>query len=142
MKRFIFSISLALSLFSLQAFASDGNTPDVLNIFYKKFRTAENVNWSTVDDMLRIGFTSNGRQQYAYYSNDDLVVLATEIKEEELPADMKQQLHEDYKEFTVSRVYELTRNNLKEYCVVIDGANRHITLKGKSKLKFCFDERK
>ena len=127
MKRLIFSFSLALSLLSLSSFASDGNTPDVLNTFYKTFKSAENVNWSTVDDMLRIGFTSNGHQQYAYYSNDDLIVVATEIKAADLPLAMKQQLEEEYKGFAISTVYELNRNNLKEYCVVIDSATRHIT---------------
>ncbi|HWI91788.1 MAG TPA: hypothetical protein VNT20_10975 [Flavisolibacter sp.] len=140
MKRLFFTVSLFACLFSLPAFAKDKNIPDVLTSFYKTFQNAANVNWSVVDDMLRIGFTTNGREQFAYYSNDELVVVATELKAEELPAALQQQLSA-YKGYHVSRAYELNNNNVKEYCVVIDNSSRHITLKGKNKLKICFEDR-
>lgn len=142
MKHLFFTLSLVACLFGSSAFAKKTHVPDVLPSFYKTFQNAQNVNWSEVGDMLRIGFTCNDRYQYAYYTNDELVVVATEIKVAELPEAMKQQLDEEYKGFAVSQVYELSRNDLKEYCVVIDSATKHITLKGKSKLRFCFEERK
>lgn len=141
MKRLFFSISLAACLFSLPAFASDKNIPDVLSSFYQAFRNAQNVNWTEVDDMLRIGFTLNGHQQFAYYSNNELVVVAKEIKMEELPAPLKTQLTA-YKGYTVSHVYELVKDNVKEYCAVLDSPSKHITLKGKKGWKRYFDERK
>jgi hypothetical protein len=112
-----------------------------LTSFYKTFQNAQNVNWSEVDNMLRIGFTMNGREQFAYYSSDELVVVATEIKVKELPEALQQQLAA-YKGYTISRVYELNRNNVKEYCVVIDSSSKQISLKGKNKWKVCFEERK
>ena len=93
MKRLFFTATVFACLLSLSSFGSERNLPDVLQSFYKTFRNAQNVNWSEVNDMVRIGFTMNGREQFAYYSNDDLVVLATEITTEELPPVFKSEAH-------------------------------------------------
>ena len=140
MKRLIFSIGLAACLFSLPAFASDKNIPEVMSSFFQTFRNAQDVNWTEVDDMLRIGFTLNGHSQFAYYSNNELVVVAKEIKMEELPLTLKTQLAE-YKGYVVSHVYELVKDNVKEYCAVLDSPSKHIALKGKKAWKRYLDER-
>jgi len=140
MKRLLL-ISLATCLVSVSAFAAETNFPDPLNSFYKTFQNAQNVNWTEVDDMLRIGFTMNGHHRFAYYSNDELVVVATEIKVEELPEALNTQLSE-YKEYVISQVYELNKDNTKEYCVVLDNSLKHLVLKGSNKLKLYTEERK
>lgn len=137
MKHLFFMVSLVACLLGKPVLASDGNVPDVLILFYNTFQNAQNVSWSEVDDMLRIGFTLNGREQFAFYSKNELVVVATEIKVEELPDVLQQQLS-FYKEYKVSQVYELNRNNVKEYCAVINNSGRRIALKGKNKWKLCF----
>lgn len=137
MKRLVFA-GLFTCLLGFSSFAADKNVPDALQTFYKTFKNAQNVNWTEVDDMLRIGFTMNGRQQFAYYSNDDLVVVATEIKAEELPEVLKTQLS-GYKEYAVTQVYELDQNKSKEYCVVLQSASKHIVLKGKNKWRVYID---
>jgi len=134
MKRLFFGCTLVASLLSFSSFANERNVPDVLSSFYKTFHNAQNVNWTEVDDMLRIGFTVNGRQQFAYYSNDDLAVVATEITTEELPETLKTQLS-DYKEYTVKQVYTLEKDKSKEYCVMLESPSKHIILKGRNKLK-------
>src|SRR5690242_15367507 len=139
MKQLFFTIALATCLFSLLAMATDKNLPDVLKSFYQTFQNAQNVNWTEVDDMLRIGFTVNCRQQFAYYSNDELVVVAKEIKSGELPQGMKAQLSA-YKGFNITQVYELNKNNAKEYCAVMDSPSKHIVLKGKNKWKVYIEE--
>jgi hypothetical protein len=141
MKRLFFTIGMAVCLVSLSAFASEKNLPDVLKTFYKTFQNAQNVSWTEVDDMLRIGFTSNGHQQYAYYSNEELIVVATQIQVEELPESLKAQLSE-YKEYSIIKVYELNNNNVKEYCAVLDNSSNHFVLKGKSKWKVFVEEKK
>lgn len=140
MKHLFFSVCLFACLFSLPALAKDKNFPDVLTSFYKTFQNAQNVNWSEVDDMMRIGFTLNGREQFAYYSNDELVVVASEIKVEELPEALQQQLSV-YRGYKISKVYELKKDNVKEYCAILDNSSRHISLKGKNKWRICFEEK-
>jgi hypothetical protein len=139
MKRF-FLASLAACLLSLSSFANDKNIPDALQSFYNAFRSAKNVNWTQVNDMLRIGFVLDGHQMFAYYSNDELVVVASEIKKEELPQALKAQLSE-YKGYAVTEAYELTNNKSKEYCVVMENASKRIILKGKNKWKTFVDPR-
>jgi hypothetical protein len=69
-----------------------------------------------------------------------LVVVATEIKADELPETLKAQLAE-YKG-SVTQVYEMNKNNVKEYCVVLDTPSKHIVLKGKNKWKMYLEEKK
>jgi len=140
MKRLFFTASILACLFSLSSFANEKNVPDVLQSFYKKFNNAQNVNWTEVNDMLRIGFTINGRQQFAYYSNDDLVVVATEIKIEELPETLKTQLSQ-YKGYVVTQAYELNKSESREYCVMLQSPSKTMTLKGKNKWKVYIEER-
>ena len=139
MKRLFFTATVFACLLSLSSFGSERNIPDVLQSFYKTFRNAQNVNWSEVNDMVRIGFTMNGREQFAYYSNDDLVVLATEITTEELPQNLKTQLSE-YEGYGVTKTYQLTKNDAKEYCVIMQGPSK-ITLKGKKRWKVYVNEK-
>jgi len=139
MKR-LFLASLAACLLSLSSFANDKNVPDALQSFYNTFRSAQNVNWTEVNDMLRIGFVLDGHQMFAYYSNDDLVVVASEIKTEELPETLRAQLSA-YTGYVVTQAYELTNNKSKEYCVVMESASRRIILKGKNKWKTFVDPR-
>jgi len=137
MKRLLFA-GLVTCLLGLSSFTADKNLPDVLQAFYKTFKNAQNVNWTEVDDMLRIGFTMSGHQKFAYYSNDDLVVVATEINVAELPEALKMQLS-DYKEYSIMQVYELDQSKSKEYCVVLQSASKHIVLKGKNKWRVGID---
>jgi len=140
MKR-LFFIGIAISFLGLSSFALEKNLPDSLKSFYKTFQNAQNVNWTEVDDMVRIGFTLNGHQQFAYYSNDELIVVATEITTGELPGEFKNQL-EGYKGFVVSNVYMMNQDGMKEFCVVIDSPSKHIILKGKKKLIVYLEEKK
>ena len=139
MKR-LFFVSLAACLISLSSSASEKNVPSVLKSFYKTFHNAQNVNWTEVDNMVRIGFTLNGHSQYAYYDNEELVVVATEIKTDELPKTLQDQLT-DYKG-VVTQVYEMNKNNVKEYCVMLDSPSRYFVLKGKNKFSVYLEEKK
>ena len=139
MKR-LFFVSLAACLISLSSSASEKNVPPVLKSFYKTFYNAQNVNWTEVDNMIRIGFILNGHSKYAYYDNDELVVVATEIKTDELPKTLQDQLTA-YKG-VVTQVYEMNKNNEKEYCVMLDSSSKHFVLKGKDKLSIYLEEKK
>jgi len=140
MKRLFFAASFIACLLSFSSFANEKNLPDALQSFYKTFRSVQNVNWTEVDNMLRIGFVQDGHQKFAYYSNDELVVVATEIKTEDLPETLKSQLSE-YKGYVVTQVYELSSNKDKEYCVAMENSSKHIVLKGKTKWKTFVGER-
>lgn len=139
MKRISF-VFLAMCLISFSSFASVRNIPAVLQSFFKTFQNAQNVNWTEVDGMLRIGFVSNGQTRFAYYSNDQLIVVATEMQTEELPASLKNQLTQ-YKG-VVTQAYEINNNNEKEYYVVMESPSKHIVLKGKNKWRVYLEEKK
>lgn len=139
MKR-LFFVGLAACLITLSSFISEKNVPEVLNTFYKTFNNAQDVNWTEVDDMVRINFTLNGHSHHAYYMNATLVVVATEIQIEELPETLRFQLAE--LKGTITEVYQMNKNNRKEYCVTLDTASKRIVLKGTNKWRVLFEEKK
>src|SRR4051812_27571591 len=131
MKRLIVTLSLAACLIGLSSYANEKPVPDVLQSFYHTFSGAQSVSWTEVDGILRIGFTVDGQQHFAYYADNELIVVAKEIKAEALPLSLQDGLTK-YSDYTITQVYELEKNKTKEYCVVIDKASRHITLKGRN----------
>jgi hypothetical protein len=141
MKRLFFIITLVACLASISSFATETNSPDVLRRFYDTFKNAQNVSWTEVDDMLRIGFTLNGQQQFAYYCDNELVVVATEIQSQELPKTLKTQLSK-YNGYIVTQVYELNKDNVKEYCIVMDSPSKHVVLKGRTKWRVYLEQKK
>lgn len=134
-------MSLALLLTGLTASAAGNSVPDVLQSFYRTFQNAQDVNWTTVDDLLRIGFTLDGHRKFAYYSNDELVVVATQIGIEDLPADLREQL-QSYKDYQVSQLYRLVSGKTGGYCAVLDKGSKHVVLKGKNRWKVYMEERR
>lgn len=105
-------------------------------VFFTPFAKAQNVNWTEVDGMMRIGFKLNGQEHFAYYSGTELLVVATEIKIENLPVQLQNDLAK-YKDYTVSQTYVLEKDGVKEYCVVLDKGSKHLILKGRNKWKLC-----
>lgn len=134
MKRIFFTACLAACLAGFSSFASERISPDILSSFFHTFKKAENISWVEVDDMLRISFTQDGQQRFAYYSNDELVVVATEIKVQELPSALQEQVAK-YKDYKVTQVYQLEAVNMKEYCVMLQNSDGELILKGKNKLR-------
>jgi hypothetical protein len=141
MKRLIVTLGLAACLIGFPSYANNKPVPDVLESFYHTFRGAQSVSWTEVDGILRIGFTVDGQQHFAYYADSELIVVAKEIKAEVLPLSLQNGLTK-YSGYTITQIYELEKNNTKEYCVVIDNASSHITLKGKNKWSVFIDEKK
>jgi uncharacterized protein YaiE (UPF0345 family) len=141
MKHLFVTLSLAACLISSSSFASGKITPDVWKTFYHTFSTAQDVTWTEVEGMLRIGFTLNGQQHFAYYSDGELVVVATAIKTEALPIQLQNDLAK-YSGYVISEIYELGKNKTKEYYVVLDNASKHIVLKGTNKWSLYLQEQK
>lgn len=132
MKHFFFSVALLGFLAGFSSFAAETNVPNVLQSFYHTFKKAENVNWTKVDDMMRIGFTLNGQEHFAYYEEDKLVVLAKEIQLSELPARLQDPLTK-YHGYSITKAYELNKEGTREYYLVLDNGTQHLVLNGTKK---------
>lgn len=139
MKRLLVILGLITCLFTSSSYARK-NYPEGLAHFFITFHKAQNVSWTEVEGLLRVGFTLDGQTHFAYYSGDELLVVATEIKTEDLPMSLQNDLTK-YKDYTVSRTYVLEKDNVKEYCVVLDKGNKHLVVKGKEKWKVCLQEK-
>lgn len=129
-----FACSIALSSFSTKP-------ASVPRTFYRQFHGATRVNWSDVDGMLRVAFYLNGQNQYAFYSGDELLVVATEIETQQLPATLRHDLH-NYAGYTITQAYVLQSSGVKQYYVVLDNDTTHLTLQGKKHWKVFRKEKK
>lgn len=132
MKRLFMTLSLAAILVSASLCAHAGG-PDVLNSFYHTFSNAQDVTWTEVDGMTRIGFTLNGQEHFAYYSDENLVVVAKKIKEADLPEQLQSELKSVYGGYAVSDIYEVAGSGRKEYCATVSGNSKQLILKGSKK---------
>jgi len=141
MKRLFVTLGLAVMLISNSSFASS-DPQDALSTFYKKFGNAENVTWSDVDGMTRIGFTIHGQEQFAYYNNNDLVVLAKRIDVTELPSSLQKELSSHYGDYTKSELYAVESNGGKEYYITLDNSSKHLVLRGIKKWAVFLKEKK
>lgn len=141
MKRLFVTLGLAVMLISNSSFASS-DPQDALSTFYKTFRNAENVTWGDVEGMTRIGFTILGQEQFAYYNNNDLVVLAKRIEVKDLPAALQKELSTKYSDYAQSELYEVESNGTKEYCITLDNGSKHLVLKGTRKWGVFLKEKK
>lgn len=140
MKRLFVTLGLAAMLISTSSFANT-DPQDALSTFYKTFRNAENITWSDVDGITRIGFTVHGQEQFAYYNNDELLVLAKRIDVSELPSSLQQGL-KSYSNYAQSELYEVESDGSKEYYITLDNESKHLVLRGIKKWGVFLKENK
>lgn len=141
MKRLFVTLGLAATLISTSSFASS-DPQDALSSFYKSFRNAENITWSDVDGMTRIGFTVNGQEQFAYYNSQDLIVLAKRIDVKDLPTSLQEELSTSYSNYTKSELYAVESNGSTEYYITLDNSSKHLVMKGIKKWGVFLKEKK
>jgi hypothetical protein len=130
MKRLFFILSLSVCLISTSAFA--GN-PVALQSFYQNFSSAHNVTWTNVNGLTKISFILNEKEMFAYYEGTELVVLATQISQTQLPQSLQNDLKKKYSECTVSGIFQCEKDGSTQYFISLDNAKKHLTLTATSK---------
>ncbi len=134
MKRLVMATSLFILSFGTSAFATDNNYPAFLSTFFKTFSSAEHVSWELVDGFTRVSFQIKGKQNFAYYNEDNaLVVVTTPLHVSDLTTSMQSKLRSQYENYTVSAVYECAAGNKKNRYVVLENDKKQliVTMRGK-----------
>ena len=125
----ILTLAIAVSTFS--AFASDENVNQkVLNAFKKEFNTAREVEWTTGSNYYKATFVYNEKHVFAYYNeNGELLGLTRYLSPVDLPMNLQKNLKNDFREYWISDLFEIAKNDGTAYFLTLENADTKIVLK-------------
>ena len=135
MRQLIIAFTLIASVYTTKSFAAEKNiSPIVMETFHHSFKDAKNVTWEETNGLIRVNFMSEGKESYAYYTNEgELMVVAKQVSITELPNGLQTDLKNKYSDYTVINVYSLESDDHNEFCVVLSKDNKTLTLQGSYK---------
>lgn len=132
MKKLTTIATAALLLFSVSAFASNGDevTAKVKFAFEKDFTKAKNVNWKKTGDFYFASFIMNDFIVDAAYNEEgELIGISRKIAIEQLPLSISLALSQKYSGYTISEdATELTFNGETKYFVTVVNAKQALRL--------------
>ena len=132
MKKILLSAAFALSLVTNSLFAS--GIPDVnakaLSTFNSQFTNATDIEWSAGNDFYKATFLYNSNYITAYYNIEgDFVATIRNITSSNLPLMLQTKLKNNYSDYWISSLYELTKNESTSYYITLENADQKIILK-------------
>jgi hypothetical protein len=135
MKRFFFTLTLALGLFSLSSFANDNDdvSPVALASFKTSFKNANEVSWSVNDLYYKASFTMNGQYIAAFYDLEGkMVAMTRNITSIQLPLSLQSSLKKHYGGYWISDLFEMANDGVTSYYITIENGDSRIVLKATS----------
>ena len=125
----ILTLAIAVSTFS--AFAGEEKVNQkVLNAFKKEFNTAREVEWTTGSNYYKATFVYNEKHVFAYYNeNGELLGLTRYLSPVDLPMNLQKNLKNDFKEYWISDLFEIAKNDGTAYLLTLENADTKIVLK-------------
>jgi hypothetical protein len=134
MKHLFFALCF-ISCMGMKVFASDVKvSPTILESFQTTFSNASNAVWTEVNGMYRVEFTEGSQHNYAYYNaSGDLIVVSKQISMDKLPNALQQDYQSRFSDYAVVDVYQFNSNEKTDYYLVIENADKQITLHAASK---------
>jgi len=132
MKKILLSSAFALSLVTNSLFATV--VPDVnakaLTAFTNQFTNASDVEWSAGNDFYKATFLYNSNYVMAYYNTEgDFVATIRNITSGNLPLMLQTKLKNNYSDYWITNLYELSKNEGTSYYITLENADQKIILK-------------
>jgi hypothetical protein len=131
MKRLAIALSLFATVFTTSSFASDGIVaPEVLKSFQTTFATAKDINWSVTEELYKVHFTMNGQHITAFYKMDGMMAALTRnITVMQLPVNLQTSLKNEYSNYWVSDLFEVSSEEGTQYYVTLENADVKLIMK-------------
>jgi hypothetical protein len=129
MKKMIMTLAIVVS--TLSGFAGEEKvSPKVLDAFKSEFNTAKEVEWAAGKDYYKATFTYNEKHVFAYYNADgELLGVTHYMSPVDLPMNLQINLKKSYKNFWVSDLFEVAKNDGTGYYITLENADTRIVLK-------------
>lgn len=139
MKKFLLSAAFALSLVINSLLAA--GVPDVnakaLTAFNNQFTNATDVEWSAGNDFYKATFLYNSNYVTAYYNIEgDFVATIRNITSVNLPLMLQTKLKNNYSDYWISDLYELSKNEGTSYYISLENADQKIILKSSGDIEW------
>ena len=132
MKTVVIALTLLASVFTKASLANDAKavTPEVLKAFQSTFATAKGADWTVTDDLYKVQFALDGQYITAFYKADGTIAAITRhIPSVQLPVNLLTALKNDYKEYWISELFELSNDEGVQYYVTLENADAKTVLK-------------
>lgn len=102
----------------------------VLDAFNREFRTAKEIIWTIGASYYEASFVYNDQYITAYYNMDgELIGLARNIMQEYLPLALQIDLKKNYKDYWISNLFEVAKDNDTAYYITVEDADAKMVLK-------------
>lgn len=134
MKRFLGTLTIALSFISLSSFAADREVaPKAIESFNSSFKNATEVNWTITDSYYKANFALNGQYITAFYDdNGSMIALTRNISSLQLPIALQADLKKSYDSYWISDVMEVANEEGTAYYITLEDADTKLILKSSS----------
>jgi hypothetical protein len=102
----------------------------IVKSFQKEFAGAQNVQWVTTKDFVKVTFTLNEQVVYAFYAQDgNLLGVTRNILSTQLPISLFTDLKKNYPSHWITDLFEMATNNENTYYVTLENSDQKLVLK-------------
>ncbi|OQP50661.1 hypothetical protein A4H97_02130 [Niastella yeongjuensis] len=102
----------------------------VIKSFEKEFAGAQNVQWTTTKDFVKVTFTLNEQVVYAFYEpNGNLLGVTRNIVSSQLPINLFTDLKKNYNTHWITDLFEMASNHENVYYVTLENSDQKLVLK-------------
>ena len=126
---------LLMSLFFAACFAAgdkhkEGTNQLALASFRMDFTGAQNVSWSRVNGLDKVGFSYNGQVLFAYYQPDgQLVAASRNLLSDQLPIKLQISLRKDFPAYWITELFEMSVEGETSYFISLQDVTKTVILK-------------
>lgn len=134
MKRFLGTLTIALSFISLTSFANGEEvSPRAIKSFNQSFKNATEVKWTVTDNYSKAEFALNGQYVSAFYDVEGkMIALTRNLSSLQLPIALQADLKRNYDCYWISNVFEVANEEGTSYYITLETADEQLTLKSNS----------
>jgi hypothetical protein len=132
-KKIVLAVAMLLVVGISSSFANtnNGGGNDAIQASFKKdFNKAELMATETGKSFTKLTFKMNDMILFAFYDeNGDLLAVVRNIRSSQLPISLMMNLKNDYSDYWISDLFELTGEGSTYYYITLENADTKITLK-------------
>jgi hypothetical protein len=129
-KILIAAIVLFTSIGSAFANGNEEVNERIIKSFQKEFAGAQNVQWTTTKDFVKVTFTLNDQVVYAFYEpGGELLGVTRNIVSTQLPINLLTDLKKNYNTYWITDLFEMAANNENVYYITLQNSDQKLVLK-------------
>jgi hypothetical protein len=123
-------LGLLVTVGVCSAYPSERVSRKVLTSFQAEFANATDVEWETGTNYFRASFTMNEQRIFAFYNADGkMISIARYISSVHLPVNLFANLKNDYSNYWISDLFEVSNSEGLHYYVTLETAESKLVMR-------------